>query len=98
MDELYSPFLPSPLTVNWRSPHRLRLFWFKGAQVGIRSRKRPICDFKIGASTANLCNLVNLACHHGQPMKWDPSRERFTGSTGDESWLDVLHRDRWKVA
>jgi hypothetical protein len=27
-------------------------------------------------------------------MNWDPSRERFTGSKGDESWVGVQHRDR----
>ena len=62
------------------------------------SRKQPICDVEIGASTANLCNLVNLAYYHGQPMKWDPARERFTGGTGDENWLDVPHREPLKVA
>jgi hypothetical protein len=64
----------------------------------IRSRKQRICDVEIGASTANLFNLVNLAYYHGQPIMLDPSRERFTGCTGDESWLDVAHHDRWKVA
>ena len=64
----------------------------------IRGRKQPICDVEIGASTANLCNLVNLAYYHGQPIMRDLSRERFTCCTGDESWLDVAYRDRWKVA
>ena len=64
----------------------------------IRSRKPPICDVAIGASTANLCNLANLAYYHGQSMKWDPARQSFTGGTGSKAWLDVPHRDPWKVA
>jgi hypothetical protein len=62
--ELFRPFLPHSLAVKWRSHHRLRLFCFKGTQVGIRSRKRPICDVEIGPSTADLCNLVNLLHYH----------------------------------
>jgi hypothetical protein len=66
--------------------------------TAIRSRKPPICDVEIGASTANLCNLVNLAYYHGQSLKWDPAGERFTNGTGDEGWLDVAHRAPWKMA
>ncbi len=64
----------------------------------IRTRKNPICDVETGARTANVCHLVNLAYYHGQTMKWNPARERFTDDTGDERWLDVPHRDPWKVA
>ena len=31
-------------------------------------------------------------------MKWDPKREKFIGAAGDNKWLDVPHRDPWKVA
>jgi len=65
--------------------------------TAIGSRKQPICDVKIGASTANVCNLVNLAYYHGQTMKWNPSRETFAGGTGDKRWLDIPHRAPWKV-
>jgi predicted dehydrogenase len=64
----------------------------------IRTRKKPICDVEIGARTAGVCNLVNLAYYHGKPMKWNPAREKFVGGAGDASWLDVPHRAPWKVA
>jgi predicted dehydrogenase len=81
---------------------KVRLYRSKDHQgdwlAAIRTRKKPICDVEIGARTATVCNLVNLAYYHGQPMKWSPSREKFTHGTGDPSWLDVPHRTPWKVA
>ena len=66
--------------------------------TAIRSRQQPICDVETGARTATVCHLVNLAYYHGQPMKWNPAREKFIGGTGDPSWLDVSHRAPWKLA
>jgi hypothetical protein len=31
-------------------------------------------------------------------MKWDPKTEQFVGGTGDKAWLDVPHREPWKLA
>ncbi len=64
----------------------------------IRSRQKPICDVEVGARTVGVCHLVNLAYYHGQPMRWNPGRERFTGGTGKAEWLNVPHRGAWKVA
>ncbi len=64
----------------------------------IRSRKPPICDVEIGARTVTVCHLVNLAYYHGQRMKWDPKKEKFTAGTGDKKWLDVPYRGPWKLA
>ncbi len=64
----------------------------------IKTRKPPICDVAIGARTANVCHLVNLAYYHGQTMKWNPAREKFADGTGDKSWLDVPHRAPWKIS
>ena len=85
-------FLADPKVRLYRSGDHLS-DWL----TAIRSREQPICDVEIGASTANLCNLVNLAYYHGQPMKWDPARERFAGGTGDESgWMfRIASRGRW---
>ena len=64
----------------------------------IKTRKPPICDVEVGARSVSVCHLVNLAYHHGQKLKWNPKRETFTGGTGNKAWLDVPHRDPWKVA
>ena len=63
----------------------------------IHSRKPPICDVEIGARTVSVCHLVNLAYYHGEKMKWDPKAEQFTGGTGNKEWLDVPHRNPWRV-
>jgi len=63
----------------------------------IRSRKRPIADVEIGARTVSLCHLVNLAYYHGQHLKWNPRREKFSGGTGNVKWLDASYRDPWKL-
>jgi predicted dehydrogenase len=64
----------------------------------IRSRQKPICDVEVGARTVSVCHLVNLAYYHGQHLKWDPKKEKFVGGTGNKAWLQVPHRDPWRVA
>ena len=93
LDRIEKEFLAQPKVKLYRSNDHLS-DWL----TAIRSRQPPICDVETGARTANLCNLVNLAYYHGQPMKWDPARETFVGGTGNESWLDVPHRAPWKLA
>jgi len=64
----------------------------------IKTRKTPICDVEVGARTVTVCHLVNLAYYHGQKLKWDPEKNQFSGGTGNKDWLDVPHRDPWKLA
>src|SRR6266567_3547003 len=63
----------------------------------VRHRKPPVADVEIGARTVTVCHLVNLAYYYGQRMKWDPRKEQFVGG-GDKRWLDVPHREPWKLA
>jgi len=65
--------------------------------ASIRSRQKPICDVEIGARTVSVCHLVNMAYYHGEALKWDPKREKFTDGTGRAEWLNVPHRGAWKV-
>ena len=92
LDRVEKEFLANAKVRLYRSDDHLN-DWL-GA---IRSRKKPVCDVETGARTATVCNLVNLAYYHGQPMKWDPAREKFIGGTGDPQWIDVPHRAQWKV-
>jgi predicted dehydrogenase len=62
----------------------------------IRKRSKPICDVEVGARTVMVCQLVNLAYYHQTAMKWDPKNNVFV-SGGKAEWLDVPHRDPWKV-
>jgi len=93
LDRVEKEFLPQPKVQLYRSTDHLS-DWL----TAIRSRRKPVCDVETGARTATVCHLVNLAYYHGQPMKWNPAREKFAGGTGDKSWLDVPHRAPWKVA
>jgi len=93
LDRVEKEFLPNPQVRLYRSDDHLS-DWL----AAVRSRKQPVCDVEVGASTANLCNLVNLAYYHGQPMKWNPSRQVFAEGAGDERWLDIPHRAPWEVA
>ncbi|MBI4663544.1 MAG: Gfo/Idh/MocA family oxidoreductase [Verrucomicrobia bacterium] len=66
--------------------------------ASMRTRKPPICDVEVGARTVTVCHLVNLAYYNHQRMKWNPAKEQFVEGAGDPKWLDVPHRDPWKLA
>ena len=68
--------------------------WLKS----IKSRKPPICDVEIGARTAAVCNLVNIAYFTGRTLKWDPVHEQFRDGSCDEKWLGREYRSPWKLA
>jgi predicted dehydrogenase len=61
------------------------------------SRKRPICDVEIGASSVIACHVMNFAYHYGANAKWNPAKNKFA-SGGDSAWLTRdRYRDGWKV-
>ncbi len=63
----------------------------------VQSRKRPICDVEIGASSVIACHVMNFAYHYGANAKWNPQRNRFA-SGGSSKWLTRdQYRDGWKV-
>jgi predicted dehydrogenase len=43
----------------------------------IRSRQRPVADVAIGARSAQVCQLGNLAYRLRRDLRWDPEREVF---------------------
>jgi predicted dehydrogenase len=63
----------------------------------VQSRKRPICDVEIGASSAIACHVMNFAYHYGANAKWNPAKHRFA-SGGSSKWLTRdRYRDGWAV-
>ena len=63
----------------------------------VQSRRMPICDVAIGASSVTACHLMNFAYHYGANVKWDPARNRFV-SGGSSKWLTRgKYRDKWVV-
>ena len=63
----------------------------------VATRKRPICDVAIGASSVIACHVMNFAYHYGANARWDPKRNRFA-SGGSSRWLTRdRYRDKWAV-
>lgn len=63
----------------------------------VRTRRRPICDVEIGASSVIACHVMNFAYRYGANAKWNPAKSRFA-SGGSSRWLTREHyRAGWKV-
>lgn len=43
----------------------------------IKSRELPVCDVETGHRSATVCHLANIGYHLGEPLEWDPEKERF---------------------
>lgn len=63
----------------------------------IRSRKRPICDVAIGASSVTVCHLSNIAYWLGRPIKWDPEKREIIGDSEAARWIDRPKRAPWHL-
>ncbi|MDA0586612.1 MAG: Gfo/Idh/MocA family oxidoreductase [Planctomycetota bacterium] len=63
----------------------------------IRTRTRPVADVEIGARSATVCHLGNLAYWHGRKLKWDPKNWMFEGDDEANTWLDYERRDPWQL-
>lgn len=63
----------------------------------IRNRTRPVCDIAVGAGSATVCHLVNLAYWHHTKLKWDPKKWEFIGGAGDNAWLTRPRREPYKL-
>ena len=61
----------------------------------IRSRGRCIADVEIGARSATVCHLGNIACELGQELHWDPVAERLIGNDLANTLLSRPTRSPW---
>ena len=52
------------------------------------NRKRPVADVEIGARSATVCHLGNIAIWLGRTIKWDPVKETIVGDSYAARWLD----------
>lgn len=46
----------------------------------IRSREKPICSVEVGAGSAAVCQLTNMAYFTREELRWDPVKWEFTNS------------------
>ncbi len=64
----------------------------------VASRRRPICDVEIGASSVIACHLMNFGYRYGANVRWDPVKHRLSKG-GDKRWLTrERYRGSWRVA
>ncbi len=92
LDKAESEFLKDAKVRLYDSPGHIPDFL-----NAMRSRKKPITHETVGARSAIACHLMNLAYYHGQELKWNPAKNRFTGKTGRKEWLTRDYRGEWKV-
>lgn len=93
--------IPEQIITRPLEPNELRLFESPGHHRDwvdcIKSRKRPLCDVEVGARSATICHLGNLAYWHHRTLQWDPARWQFTGNPRDNALLDRPRRDPWQL-
>jgi predicted dehydrogenase len=58
----------------------------------VRRRTRPLADVAIGASSATVCHLGNIACWTGRRLEWDPERRELLNDPLAARWLDRPRR------
>jgi len=63
----------------------------------IRTRRRPICDVAVGASSVTVCHLGNIAWWTGRTLRWDPQRRQIIGDEAASRWLDRPRRPPWRL-
>jgi predicted dehydrogenase len=82
-DLLHTP-LPDSAIKLYRSSNHMGNFF-----ESIRSRKDPICDVEIGHRSITVAHLGVISVRMGQALRWDPAKEKFTGSNAREAnkWL-----------
>jgi len=63
----------------------------------IRTRRRPVADVTIGASSVMVCLLGGMAIRLGRPLRWDPVQEEFVGDDGANRLRDCAMREPWRM-
>lgn len=59
----------------------------------MKTRKQPICDVEIGHRSATICNIANIAYELGEPLIWDPVKEKFTDNNQANKMMKRNDRD-----
>jgi len=63
----------------------------------IRTRRKPICNEKIGARSVTVCHLVNIGYYLRRPLKWDPENWRFIGDDDANRMVYPNMREPWRL-
>jgi len=65
----------------------------------VANRTKPVCDVEVGARSAAICHLGNLAYWHRKPLVWNPKTWEFTGANAQEAntWRDYDRREGYRL-
>ena len=63
----------------------------------IRTRKKCVADVEIGARSATICHLGNIAYQLKQPLKWDPKKEQFIENQKANKMLSRPLTSPWRL-
>ena len=63
----------------------------------VETRKDPICRIEVGAGSAAVCHLGNLAYWNERPLRWDPKKWEFLGDEDANSQRDRERHRGWKL-
>ncbi len=62
----------------------------------IRDGGTPICGVEVGARSAAICHLMNIAYWHRVELEWDPAAWRFSAEEAN-AWLDYERRAGYEL-
>ena len=92
---------PEDLMSKPTGPDEVHLYRTHGHQDDwincIRTRRRPICDVAIGASSAIVCHLGNIAYWLKRTIRWDPAKQEIIGDDEAARWMDRPRREPWTL-
>ncbi|MCF7975175.1 MAG: Gfo/Idh/MocA family oxidoreductase [Phycisphaerae bacterium] len=92
---------PESIAATSLSPSELRLYRSDDHHGNwldcIRTRSRCVADVEIGARTATICHLGNIAYQLKQTLQWDPVRERFTNNDQANRLMSRPLRSPWSL-
>lgn len=63
----------------------------------IYTRKRPICDAKIGHRTGTICQLAGIAERLDRPINWDPKKQQIVDDSRAALWQDRPRRAGYEL-
>ncbi len=63
----------------------------------MRSRQRCICDVEVGARSAAVCHLLNLAYRERRALAWDSKKWEFVGEAGGAALMDCERRAAFEL-